>query len=401
MTEVVISTRILPHGVLVPLLIGGIIMAACYGATFMLTAHLIQLDLNPMLAGKVVSAGTIVTLISAIFAGRIAERLGLEISVSISAFLMALAMLSFGLATVLPVAIFAGGVLLGAAWAVFYILAPLVIIDIVDSSARIRYLTFLSGAQMLGLGLSEPAGSALNGLGVSYGVIYGSLSLLSILCGLLFLRMQRNNSQSERQASHALTLSAAFRILSQQTALPAIIIALLACVFSSLATFQTLYATPRGLDGSIFFMTFTVATVLLRFSVASLISKLPIYTLAIALIMIVMLSLGLLTFNAGSFALYVLASAIFAVGYGLSYSTLNAIAVNLAETKGLSVSASSQIFTLFYFIGIFGFPFVAGQLIAFGSMEVMLRTLFVACFGALVLGAVLRVRFERKATPSL
>ncbi|MEW7983232.1 MAG: hypothetical protein AB2812_10720 [Candidatus Sedimenticola endophacoides] len=215
---------------------------------------------------------------------------------------------------------------------------------------------------------------------------------MSLICAGLFLCMPRY--ETEHQLSHSLTLSSVARIIGQKTVLPAIMIALLACIFSGLATFQSLYADLRGLNESTFFITFTVVTVALRFSVASQIARLPIYSLAISLIVIIMVSLGLLAFNKGSLPLYIVTSATFAVGYGLSYSTLNAIAVNVAESRRLSISASSQIFTLFYFIGIFGFPFVADQLISLVSMDAMLLALFGIGFGAMALGALLKVKTE-------
>ena len=87
-----------------------------------------------------------------------------------------------------------------------------------------------------------------------------------------------------------------------------------------------------------------------------------------------------------------LASVVFAVGYGLSYSTLNAVAVNIAEAKGVPVSTSSQIFTLFYFVGIFGFPVIAGHLIATASVNTMLLTMLGVSACALTIGLYLRAR---------
>ena len=384
------TTRVMPLNIFLPLLIGGALMAACYGATFMLTAHLEQQGFDPTLAGVAVSSGIIITLILACFAGRMAEHLGLSKSIALSAVLMSLAMLSFAVAGVAPAAIYAGGIFLGAAWAIFYMLAPLIIIDLVDSSVRIRYLTFLSGTQMLGLGLAEPAGSMLANLGATYTEIYGGLCVFSLFCAGLFLRMSHH--ELAHQSPHSLTISAAIRVMRSKAVLPSIVITLLACIFSGLATFQLLYAEPRGLNGSTFFVTFTVVTVILRFSVASQIAKLPIYSLAIVLILIIMSALGLLALNRGSLPLYMLSSALFAIGYGLSYSTLNAIAINIAEATELPISVSSQIFTLFYFAGIFGFPFIGSQLISLLSIDAMVLVLLGVCISAMLLGVILRVR---------
>ena len=386
------SSDELPKSILLPLLIGGVLLAACYGSTFMLADHLNLQGLDPTLAGSAVSAGILVTLGSAIFAGRLASRIGLVRSISISAVLMALAMISFSAAPIIPNAIFAGGVFLGTAWAVFYILAPLIVINMVTSSFRVKYLTFFSGAQMLGLGLSVPVSNLLIEKGILYSEIYAGLGALSFFSAILFLQGSRGDRTQNNTASYTLTLAGTASIISNSTVLPAMMISLLACIFAGLATFQSLYAEPLGLTPVTFFLTFTLVTVILRFGVASKIAKLPIYKLAIGLILITMVSLGLFVINQGSVHLYVLASATFAVGYGLSYSTLNVIAVNIAEAKGLSIAASSQIFTLFYFVGIFGFPFIAGQLIAVSSVHTLLLSVIAVSVLALLIGIYLRVR---------
>ncbi|MDX8442333.1 hypothetical protein [Mesorhizobium australafricanum] len=56
--------------------------------------------------------------------------------------------------------------------------------------------------------------------------------------------------------------------------------------------------------------------------------------------------------------LYIAATILFATGYGLTYSTLNAMVVNLAGERDLSAPVASQVFTLGYFVGLFGFPYV-------------------------------------------
>ena len=391
MSDAIMPSDVLPKSLFFPLIIGGVLLAACYGSTFMLADYFKLQDLDPTLAGAAISAGVLVTLVSALFAGRLAACIGLMKSISISAILMALAMLGFSVVPIVPNAIFAGGVFLGGGWAVFYILAPLIIIDRVTSTVRVKYLTFLSGAQMLGLGLSAPIGSLLTSTGVNYSEIYAGLGIFSLITAVLFLRLPQNSPNSNT-TSHSLTFNGAAKIISNQTVFPAVMISLLACSFSGLATFQSLYAEQRGLTPETFFLLFTVVTVVLRFGVASQIAKFPAHTLSVGLILTVIVSLGLLLVNEGSVPLYMLASVVFAVGYGLSYSTLNAVAVNIAEAKGVPVSASSQIFTLFYFVGIFGFPVIAGHLIATASVNTMLLTMLGVSACALTIGLYLRAR---------
>ncbi|WP_439373276.1 hypothetical protein [Bradyrhizobium sp. DASA03120] len=103
--------------------------------------------------------------------------------------------------------------------------------------------------------------------------------------------------------------------------------------------------------------------------------------------------MALFIVNTDNTLLYILAATIFATGYGLSYSTLNGMAVNLAGERGLSVPVTSQIFSLAYFLGLFGFPSFGGQLIREFGPDAMLLTLL----GATAFNAVLATALRPKA----
>ncbi len=391
MSNSVKTKQALPKWIFAVLLVTSVLLATCYGSTFMLADYLRLQGLEPTQAGSVISSGVIVTLICALFAGKLAERIGLIASLAIASVLMGLAMLSFSTAGKFFGVIYVGGILLGAGWAIFYILAPLIVINSVSSTARIKYLTYLSGAQMIGLGLSTPVGNLLVTYGANHQTIYIYLAILAIICPLLLIKIsciEKNISKS----THRLTLSKTIQVFTKSTLSPVMMILLLACIFSGLATFQSLYADTRGFDSSTFFIVFTFVTVILRFGVASQLVKLPIYNLAIGLIILIVLSLMLLLFNKTNPILYIVSSVIFAIGYGLSYSTLNAIVVNTAEEHSLSTSSASQIFTLCYFVGIFGFPFIAGILIKIGTINSMLLMAILIALAALFIGVRLRAQ---------
>lgn len=67
---------------------------------------------------------------------------------------------------------------------------------------------------------------------------------------------------------------------------------------------------------------------------------------------------------------YGLTAALLGVGYGLNYSVINGLAANEAP-PGLTAQAL-LLFSLSYFIGVFGFPFIAGKLISSTGVNGML-----------------------------
>lgn len=368
----------MPVGAFVPFLIGAMILAIAYGSSFLLVDVLRAAGRNAAEAGNIISIGTIATLAGCVGAGRFAERIGILPLIICSAVMMACAMACFAGLGVLGIGIaYTGGLLLGLGWSVFYILAPIQLIHCLKPAGRIEALTLLSGSQMLGIGLSAPLGHLLvRGLG-SPAMIYVCYGLFCLIAAGLMVWARRALKTIDQlpMVAVALTIPLASGIVGARTVFPVIMIGLSACVFSGLSTFQTLYAESRDLSSGTFFLTFTVTTVALRFSIASHIGKLPLGKLVFTMFALTLSALVLLAVNEKSMTLYIMATLLFAIGYGLTYSTLNAMIVNLADERGLSIPVASQVFTIGYFIGAFGFPYIAGGIIRSYGIDMTLLLL--------------------------
>jgi MFS family permease len=72
---------------------------------------------------------------------------------------------------------------------------------------------------------------------------------------------------------------------------------------------------------------------------------------------------------------YLLAAVMLGVGYGLTYSVINGLAAN--EAPNGTTSQSLLLFSLSYFIGVFGFPLLAGKIIVEHGMSTLLLTMLV------------------------
>ena len=70
---------------------------------------------------------------------------------------------------------------------------------------------------------------------------------------------------------------------------------------------------------------------------------------------------------------YILAAVILGVGYGLTYSVINGLAAN--EAPEGTTTQSLLLFSLSYFVGVFGFPFLAGKIIIDKGLSMMLLIL--------------------------
>ena len=69
---------------------------------------------------------------------------------------------------------------------------------------------------------------------------------------------------------------------------------------------------------------------------------------------------------------YVLAAVMLGIGYGLTYSVINGLAAN--EAPSGTTAQSLLLFSLSYFIGVFGFPLLAGKIIVEHGMATLLLT---------------------------
>ncbi|MGY6644129.1 MAG: MFS transporter [Salinarimonas sp.] len=380
----------MPGAMLIALLVSGISLAACYGATFLLAEHLRAQGRDPALAGIAVTTGTVFTIAVALVAGRLAARIGTIRCLALASMVMALAMVAFALTGRVVGSHLMGGALIGVAWSLFYILAPLPIIARVPAGERIRDLTYLSGAQMAGLGLAAPLGGALVAQGLPLAHIYFGFALLASSAAILLLAIGRRRAGGDAEGPGAedvsiLDSASVCAVLATTARIPIVLIGLASCTFAGLATFQSVYAAERGLAFGQFFLVFTLVTVTLRFGLAAHLTRLPAERLAVLLITLVVVALVLFWADRGSVPVYLLASALFAAGYGLSYSTLNALAVNRAEAGGAAPAAASQVFTITYFLGLFGFPALGGLLISTGGTALLLPALAALAILALTL----------------
>lgn len=383
----------------VPFLVASIVIAAAYGTSFLLPDYLKAHGMNSAAAGAVISSGMIATIVCCCFAGWVAQRIGVMPTIAGASLAMALAMLGFAGVAIDARAAYVGGMLVGVGWSVFFILAPLQIIHHLRPAARIQYLTIVSGAQMAGLGLATPLSRLLAQYTGSVAAVYVMFAAACVVAAICVEAARRAMAPAPclPMTRVAITARETLALLSERTVAPIAMIVFAACIFTGLSTYQSVYAESRHLRPDLFFLAFTATSVALRFSLARVMGRMPVQRLALLLFVATAASLTLFIANTGSTLLYVAATVVFATGYGLSYSTLNGMAVNLAGEQGVSVPVTSQIFTLAYFIGLFGFPFIGGQLIRSSGPNAMLLALLAAVAINVVLLAALRVRVAAPA----
>ena len=254
---------------------------------------------------------------------------------------------------------------------------------------------------MAGFGLSPVFASVLEQLGFGVRSAFSAVAVFCLVSGAIFILLKNpieklaiSNAPDNKSS---LSPSAVAKIFRSPGWLPVVMVFIGASVFAGMNNFQTTFAQAQGQNYADFFLAYTITVVVCRLMLAGFSGGRSPYK-TIALLQYVMFaSVVLFMFVDGSRSIYVASAILFGVGYGASYPVLAAMAANDAAED--LVPQTLQLFALTYFIGIFGFPFIAGWLIVDFSIQTLLAGIAIlAAIEATM--ALIRHRSGRKTTAS-
>ncbi len=325
---------------------------------------------------------TMFTLFSVYYSGHLTDKLGRMLSLGISGIAIAVSLFLFGIASQLGITIVVASALLGFGWGVFYTLGPVVLTRITTPTERVRVFSLNSVFMMAGFGLSPVMASMLESRGFSVANAFFLMSAICVLSALIFsllrhpVRKLSEGFGAEQRSS--LTIGTVKRIFASPARTPVIMVCLGASVFAGISNFQTVFADSKELDYADFFLAYTITVVICRILLAGFSGgKSPYKTIA-ALQYIMFASIVLFIYASNTQTMYLLVAVLFGIGYGASYPILVAMTANDAEND--LVPQTLQFFALTYFIGIFGFPLVAGWIIVELTVNTLLTGIAVLAF---------------------
>lgn len=366
------------------------LQAGAYGLTFMLPRLFDSFGANEKIVGTMLLVTTVSTLVTVYFSGHLSDMFGRLRTLSMACVAISASLFMFGLLDTVGAGLVIASLLLGFGWGLTYSLGPIVLTRLVSVDERVRFFTLLSVFVMAGFGLSPVLASVLEGSGYSVRDAFHVTATLCIVSAALFVLLDgpvKAHAISPRaEAPSRITLSALSGVLTSRAILPVVMVCLGASVFAGLNNFQTVFADARGLDYANFFLTYTITVVVFRLLLARFKGGKNPY-LFISLLQYVMgLSIVLFIFSGASLPLYLLVAVLFGIGYGVSYPILVAMAAN--DARGDLSAQTLQLFALSYFVGIFGFPLIAGWMI----VEVGELPLLVLVCGLAVIEASMALR---------
>ncbi|MFA3917116.1 MFS transporter [Ruegeria hyattellae] len=378
------------------------LQAGAYGLTFMLPRLFEGFGGNEKVVGVMLFITAIATLLTVYFSGHLSDRFGRVPTLGGACLSIAAALASYGLATDVGVSLVFASVALGVGWGLTYALSPIVLTGLVNVEERVRYFAILSVAVMAGFGLSPVMTSLMEKSGMTVNDAFFVTAVLCALAGTIFFAITGSvrNQASARgpEVRSSLSFASVVVIMKSKARLPVIMVCMGASVFAGMNNFQTVFADERGLNYADYFLAYTITVVLFRLVLARFKGGRNPY-LTIAILQYVMFgSIALFLGIGGHVSLYLLVAFLFGIGYGVSYPILAAMAANDAEPEILPQTL--QFFALSYFIGIFGFPLVAGwMMVEMGSSALLM--LVVAMAGIEATMALMRSISVRAALASV
>jgi MFS family permease len=357
---------------------GIFLQAGAYGLTFLLPALFAGFGGNEADVGFVLALTAITTLAVVIYSGHITSLLGLMPTIALSGGLITLAALLLGLASATGLIVQVAGLLLGAGWGLFYTLTPVALNRVIHPHERIQYFTLLSVFIMAGFGLSPVFGAGLTQLGFGIGLTFLLTAGLCGISAILFFCLTRpmRALTLEKQIIDKSRLSFAIikRVMISRAAIPIIMVGIGASVFAGVTNFQIVYADAQNLAYADYFLAYTVTVIVCRVIFAQFMGGQSPYGVIAILLGVMGLSVMLFILQDSNAFLYVLGAILFGIGYGVSYPIIKAMAANEAQPD--IIPQTLQLFGLSYFLGVFGFPFLAGHMIVEGGMMLLLWTVF-------------------------
>ncbi len=377
------------------------LQSGTYGLTFLLPELFSGFGSNEKDVGVMLLVTAAVTLITVYYSGHLSDVLGRMTTLGLSGYAITIALLLFANANGIGLAALIASCLIGFGWGLMYTLAPVALTRLVTADSRVQMFSLYAVFLMAGFGLSPVFASWLTTLGFEIKDAFTVVAVFCAISGSLFLilaKPARKHAVTDTPDNRSrLSISMVLNVVRTPAWLPITMVFIGASVFAGLNNFQTVIAASEGLRYADYFFVYTITTILCRVAFAKFKGGAAPYRVIGILQSIMCVSVLLFLSINGNQTVYLVCAVLFAIGYGASYPILAAMAANDAHEN--LVPQTLQLFALTYFIGIFGFPIVAGWLLVDFSIPTLLIS--VAVLAAIEAGMAFSRHLSRKRIQSI
>lgn len=377
---------------------GSLLISFSYGISFSIPLFIENIGGNEVITGWVLAVYGVGTIIAVLFSKFLFKKIQSKNIASIGTLSYALGSIGFLSVSDVNIVLFIWPVLLGLGWGFYYNSAPYMLSMFSDEENRITLFSYLSAFTVLGSGSAPVLIKKIWGNHINFSFIFSLAFAICILSCIIFNNIMSDTRVKipDREYIFSSKTDAVILIFGSNVIYPLMMVFLGACVVTVMLNFQTTFANSIMLNYASFFTIYSLAVVGSRFALGKYLSKFNQNYLSI--ILLILMTFSLLSFQISIYNafLYEISTVLFAISYGLLYPTIQAIAVNLTSEKYRADTISY--FSLLYFIGLYGFPPVAGFLIIHFGYQNTILIISLLSFLELLLGILLCKSNNRKTT---
>lgn len=331
--------------------LGSFLTSFAYGVMLTLPLFLTDtLKLSLVMSSEIISMGIIGVVASILSIPYVLKSVSTNVIAAMGALIYA-----FAIALILytgGIFLYIAGLLLGAGWGIIYTLGPIMVSSTSNTAELSRHFMFISAFNMLGAGLSPVIVKTLLDYNIAIEYMFMFAVLLSLLAGGLFFNVTLSNKQNSSKLS---ILPVMKTIVTSNAVIPLIMVFLGACIYISMMNFQFVFAIEKNLNFSIFYISYTFSLLFARFYLAKFILKLSQQLAMIGLLFIMLIALCLFLVTTNNI-FYIVPSSLLGISYGLVYPLIQTQMVKDIDAEKRSIYLT--IFSLSYFIGVFGYPYL-------------------------------------------
>ncbi|EJF89141.1 MFS transporter [Bartonella tamiae] len=359
--------------------LGSFMTSFSYGVMLTLPLFLsTTLNLSLIKSGQIISMGIIGVIVSITSIPYFLKYISTSVMASMGSFIYTIAIVLILYTN--SIFLYLAELLLGAGWGIIYTLGPIIVSSISLEKELSKNFMFLSAFNMLGAGLSPVIVKIVIDQDSAIENIFIFAALLSFLASIIFLSV---NIQKNKNNKSLPILPIIKIIFTSRSIIPLFMVFLGACIYISMMNFQFVFATNNNLNFSVFYISYTIALLFGRFFLSEFILKIspPTAILSLLLLMLVSLCLFLITTNN---IFYALPSSLLGISYGLVYPLIQTQMVNNISSEKRSTYLT--IFSLSYFLGVFGYPYIYTLSVDTGGILVSFSVLIFLCILDIVFG---------------
>ncbi len=354
-----------------------ILQAGAYGATFLVAELYAFNGLGTLSVGQTFAAIAICAVLATACAGRLSALLGAMSVIVLAGIGLSGALVILAFSSTLAGQL-AGGGLLGAGWGLFYTLSPVVLAGISSSEKRAILFSGFAAAMSLGFGLTPVISSwiATGSAGIPgmFVLLAAGSAIATILFWLVGKRMEPLSCDIASEVEIGLSGKVSF-LFTEPVWMLLALIALGAFVFSSINSFQTIYAKSHGWDYSNYYLANTGAAVVGRIVYVALFRKYKGFWTIALLYSATITCMAIFLTNEANQTLYILAGFLFGIGYGVSYPIILAQISNSVPRHLTDPALRAA--GLIYFLFLFGAPYIIAPIVVSEGINAMFPVLSV------------------------